>query len=464
MTDHDHAGPQGMDPLRQRALEAEAAGDWSEAARLWGECYRTGDRTARLQQALCLHQAGRHAIATRLALGQLSGVRDADSAVLDTLRSLLQREAADQIGTSAALIERTLSGRPGLAPAYRKLRILQFHAIQKLDDAVMAECRELLDAGPGADTDAETRRLALTLLWVRHGASLSLLERMRRALAPDDRADLELRLLGALGAEAEVRALVRARPALVAEAMTMPVLPDILLAEPGLVADGPEREQLEEAAGRFRRAVQVQTRLWARLRDPGTRLAVVGNAPCELGLGRGAEIDGHDIVVRFNRFSLADEHVPDYGRRLSVIVRSGADRPAYETHMSPDVDTIISGIRPDMLWRKWEVFNRLAGLGHPLSWFPDDITTALLDRLHSRPSSGLYFLLCLRHFRPDLRGVDFYGFAFTDQIGPDAGPSHYFDRSPPALRHNWAEERRLYEALLAERAAGRSPGSGTPPA
>jgi hypothetical protein len=52
----------------------------------------------------------------------------------------------------------------------------------------------------------------------------------------------------------------------------------------------------------------------------GKSVALVGNGPSELGKGRGAEIDGHDIVIRFNNYVTRDFE-DDYGCKTDVWVR-----------------------------------------------------------------------------------------------------------------------------------------------
>ncbi|WP_439412924.1 glycosyltransferase family 29 protein [Enterobacter ludwigii] len=54
----------------------------------------------------------------------------------------------------------------------------------------------------------------------------------------------------------------------------------------------------------------------------GKRVAVVGNGPSELGAGRGREIDGYDIVVRFNNYDTRGFE-GDYGVKTDVWVRGG---------------------------------------------------------------------------------------------------------------------------------------------
>ncbi|ELV06260.1 glycosyltransferase family 29 protein [Brachyspira hampsonii] len=46
-------------------------------------------------------------------------------------------------------------------------------------------------------------------------------------------------------------------------------------------------------------------------------IAVVGNGPQELGKGKGEEIDGHDIVIRFNNFNNVGIE-KDYGTKVDI--------------------------------------------------------------------------------------------------------------------------------------------------
>lgn len=57
----------------------------------------------------------------------------------------------------------------------------------------------------------------------------------------------------------------------------------------------------------------------------GKRIAVVGNGKCELGLGKGEEIDNHDIVIRFNNYQIEGREA-DYGTKTDVWVRDGSNK------------------------------------------------------------------------------------------------------------------------------------------
>lgn len=68
-----------------------------------------------------------------------------------------------------------------------------------------------------------------------------------------------------------------------------------------------------------------QARLFESVVAGKARVAIVGNGPSEMGKGKGAEIDSHDIVIRFNNFATAGFEA-DYGSKTDIWVRgSGGD-------------------------------------------------------------------------------------------------------------------------------------------
>ena len=50
----------------------------------------------------------------------------------------------------------------------------------------------------------------------------------------------------------------------------------------------------------------------------GKTVAVVGNGPSQLGKGTGPEIDRHDIVIRFNTYTIDETFCSDYGTKISI--------------------------------------------------------------------------------------------------------------------------------------------------
>ena len=60
----------------------------------------------------------------------------------------------------------------------------------------------------------------------------------------------------------------------------------------------------------------------ANLIKNASSIAVVGNSGRELGKKLGKQIDGHDIVIRFNNY-LGEIYAEDYGVKTDIWVRGG---------------------------------------------------------------------------------------------------------------------------------------------
>lgn len=195
----------------------------------------------------------------------------------------------------------------------------------------------------------------------------------------------------------------------------------------------------------------------ARLADPAVRVAVVGNSPCEIGTGKGAEIDAHDLVIRFNQAPLYPVHADDYGRRtnIHVLSRSALERVAAHLAAAPTVEG-GAGL-PGALWLSWapeqkplrRPIDDLHRRGMLIAQTPAASFRELRGLLHSSPSSGLQVLHAIHRARGSFDNVGLYGFAFTDQIGPERVSSNYFRQSSPSMSHNWPGEAEIVAALRA---------------
>ena len=192
--------------------------------------------------------------------------------------------------------------------------------------------------------------------------------------------------------------------------------------------------------------VQQQTeQAWSSLAQGS--LAVVGNSPCELGAAQGAAIDQHAQVVRFNAFDLSAPYDQDYGRRVDWVVRSAASDANLELDPQYQHKTVvISYIGFLARFRGWPLVQRLQAAGHRVCCYPAALHQGLITTLQRSPSAGLSVVWLLKQLRAaDAPVVDYYGFAFTDQVGNTATSSHYFEQAVPSLRHAWQQERQYFE-------------------
>jgi hypothetical protein len=56
----------------------------------------------------------------------------------------------------------------------------------------------------------------------------------------------------------------------------------------------------------------------------GKTMAIVGNGPQEIGTGKGAEIDSHDVVIRCNEaWKYLNDFSHDYGKKISILSNDG---------------------------------------------------------------------------------------------------------------------------------------------
>ena len=91
------------------------------------------------------------------------------------------------------------------------------------------------------------------------------------------------------------------------------------------------RQALAANADPYRHIGAATTGLLAKIMTAGRDLAIVGNSPVELGRGRGAEVDSHGLVFRFNKAPSRLEGCEDYECRTDVHVlptRGDAATPA----------------------------------------------------------------------------------------------------------------------------------------
>ncbi len=206
--------------------------------------------------------------------------------------------------------------------------------------------------------------------------------------------------------------------------------------------------QAQENAECYSRYQDRLERLKERLRDKNSSVAVVGNSPCELGKRQGNRIDDHDLVIRFNSFSVDPPFNLDYGEKTTMVninVRQN-------TNWSVFRDTTIT-----KLITPWETLyneNIKSGprredfLAENVTFFPPEqiwMPTQLLD---CGVSLGLAFAIWLKELRGHLNREDFFGFSFTDQV--ESTQSHYFNDETPSITHDWFRERELFNSLFTD--------------
>ena len=182
------------------------------------------------------------------------------------------------------------------------------------------------------------------------------------------------------------------------------------------------------------------------LRDKNYSIAIVGNSPCEIGSGKGLSVNSHDLVARFNTFSIAEKFAWDYGRKCSIHVRHPEDERINDASLASDW-TVIN--RPDLVYRqrKWKNVLALSIAGARLSALPTGFHQPLYRTLRAEPSGGITFCALVKAVRGHLPRTSCFGFSFVDQTGKSPSSAHYFGNSRPSFKHHWTREKVMLEEL-----------------
>ena len=169
----------------------------------------------------------------------------------------------------------------------------------------------------------------------------------------------------------------------------------------------------------------------------GKSIAVVGNGPSELGKGHGAEIDGHDIVIRINNYATKG-YETDYGRRTDVWMKCGA---ADVKHEMRDADIKAILYTEDLLVEP--VISSFArypeeeiAKGLIVDYIEKGDHDAFKAEIGAAPSSGALLIERLRRIQGVT--VDVYGFSFLepDELRDCSAFVHYGRERTPEYEKN----------------------------
>ncbi|MFC1840464.1 glycosyltransferase family 29 protein [Thermodesulfobacteriota bacterium] len=210
----------------------------------------------------------------------------------------------------------------------------------------------------------------------------------------------------------------------------------------------PEEENKKNQNLQFYRYLKTsEGTLEKLLKKYDNSVAVVGNSPKELGKGKGNVIDQHALVVRFNDYSINPPYDVDYGSKANIWVRSIGDWVPQRNIGKYEL-IMVSGLNLAHRYGEWRTIKSYALHAKPIELFPKEQQYELIEKLHAVPTAGISFCYMLYKIMGPLNPDSMFGFSFTDHIGENAVPSHYYDSRPPSERHNWYAERALFHQLL----------------
>lgn len=168
----------------------------------------------------------------------------------------------------------------------------------------------------------------------------------------------------------------------------------------------------------------------------GKTIAIVGNAASEIGLGRGSEIDSHDIVLRFNEFEHRENLNVDYGSKVDIwitafqakspLVPVQAIVPTVNFHVHPISLSSVSALHKYLIWHSPRVLDIQQGS------YMDELKESA-DVLF--PSSGLQIVALLNRCA-EAKTVSLFGF---DMEGQETKwqDRHYQDQRTELFKGTW---------------------------
>ena len=183
-------------------------------------------------------------------------------------------------------------------------------------------------------------------------------------------------------------------------------------------------ENIEKAAFVFNKLEENRkNKLFEKLVE-GKTIAVVGNGPSEIGKGKGAEIDSHDIVIRINNYQTKGFE-QDYGSKTDIWVKCSSDDIEHELR-DENIQLIV--YEPDYK-RHVVIDGYMEALNDSLreiDYFDYEDHVKLRKKLNLFPSTGLVLaeklLTCC-----NVAKLDLYGFSFLADCKNKNMKIHYYN-------------------------------------
>lgn len=146
-------------------------------------------------------------------------------------------------------------------------------------------------------------------------------------------------------------------------------------------------------------------------------IAIVGNAPNELGKNKGKEIDSHDLVIRLNKF-LINGFEQDYGSKVDVWIANMLclyDPPRY-TPIIPPLSALVYSY-----WNctfQIHLFKTKSITDYPLYFSTAETLKqirTLITPAVPQPSTGYSAILWIYSLLKSFNKIDIYGFSFLNE-------------------------------------------------
>ena len=282
--------------------------------------------------------------------------------------------------------------------------------------------------------------------WRYEGPTVEMLEEFLD-LAAEYRLEDKPTLSACLALAARVNAWDRADELLERHPWLLTQYTNVLPLAAHLVATGRSQDGLQPFSDLYQYISAQTGEMCEELARTDLTIAIVGNSSCERGKGKGALIDAHDHVVRFNYFEVGIEHEVDYGAKFTIHGRGPGSSDELAKRSLVAARTVVCTY--DFLYvpRNWCRLLDLWRQGARIACFPVGFHRQLQQELHAEPSLGLAFCALAASLRGGLDRNSCYGFSFVDQVDPEVD-ARYFRGPPPALTHRWVQELQVFQRFF----------------
>lgn len=180
------------------------------------------------------------------------------------------------------------------------------------------------------------------------------------------------------------------------------------------------------------------------IRENKDSFCIVGNAPTEIGKGKGMSIDANNIVIRFNAYSTSYPEFIDYGLKTNIWVKTGAYLDVPRKNLNAFDLVIISGYNPaNRNAMGVDLFIDLIDKKTKVCLIPNFIYEELFILLGATPSAGLAMVYWIYKIIGLIDINNIFGISFGNQ--EKHASEHYFT-NPHKVKyssHLWD-----YEAVI----------------
>lgn len=177
-------------------------------------------------------------------------------------------------------------------------------------------------------------------------------------------------------------------------------------------------------------------------------ISIVGNAPIEIGLRKGAEIDKGYKVTRFNGAITDYPFSLDYGKKTNILV---INPRYYETPRNRKFGLDFIIISDGNLYSTKNLALKIHDLkqySDKICLLPRRLDLTLTQKIGASPSSGLKYLSWLYSINGPIPRENVYGFSLTDQAHGVATSYSSGRRVGLNTIHNWSSEKYHLESLV----------------